>query len=91
MKVAIGCDHGGFVLKSSIVKLLKDIDVKVIDKGTMNKNSVDYPEFAEVVSVFDDEVRVVFITESNLEHMEKLFKGARSIVKQNKEKENVDN
>ncbi len=50
MKVAIGCDHGGYNLKMSVIEYLKKIDVEVIDFGTDNdKDSVDYPEFAKEV------------------------------------------
>ncbi len=49
MRVVIGSDHGGYDLKNQIVAYLKDLNVDVLDKGTHNSNSVDYPDFAEKV------------------------------------------
>lgn len=46
MKVAIGCDHGGFVLKARVVKTLEDLGAQVVDMGTFDADvSVDYPEY----------------------------------------------
>lgn len=45
MKVAIGCDHAGFDLKSAVVEVLKNADVELIDFGTYDHNSVDYPDY----------------------------------------------
>ncbi len=50
MRVAIGADHAGFVLKEIIAR---DLEVKghvVIDKGTSSEEPVDYPDFAEAVA-----------------------------------------
>lgn len=44
-KVAVGCDHGGFVLKDSVVKTLKDLGAEIVDFGCFDTNSVDYPEY----------------------------------------------
>ncbi|ABR31036.1 ribose 5-phosphate isomerase [Thermosipho melanesiensis] len=49
MKIAIGSDHAGFELKEKIKKYLMDKDIDVLDFGTDNKESVDYPDFAEKV------------------------------------------
>lgn len=50
MKIAIGCDHGGVVLKSSVLEYLKDKSIEVIDYGTNGSESVDYPDFARAVA-----------------------------------------
>ena len=50
MKVAIASDHGGVELKSAIVNALSD-SVTVIDKGPMNKQSCDYPDYAVAVAM----------------------------------------
>ncbi len=50
MKIAIGCDHGGFVLKESVVNCLKEFGVEIIDCGTNSESSVDYPIFGEKVA-----------------------------------------
>lgn len=44
-KIAIGCDHGGIVLKESVVKTLNQLGAEVVDFGTYSEASVDYPEF----------------------------------------------
>lgn len=46
MKVGIGADHRGFNLKSRIKEYLSNNSHQVIDFGTFNKESVDYPEIA---------------------------------------------
>ena len=51
MKLAIGCDHGGFELKEEILKFLKTIsNIQVSDFGPAGKDSVDYPDFGKMVS-----------------------------------------
>ena len=47
MKIAMGCDHGGFHLKEHIKKYLQDKGIEVVDHGTYSEDSVDYPDFAE--------------------------------------------
>ena len=49
MKIAIGCDHGGFTLKNEILELLATSDHQVMDQGTFSSDSVDYPDFARKV------------------------------------------
>ena len=46
MKVAIGCDHGGFDLKTDIIEYLKKQGKEVTDFGTYNRDSCDYPDYA---------------------------------------------
>lgn len=48
--VAIGSDHGGFVLKESVIKHLKEIGVEVKDVGCYSKDSCDYPVFGHAVA-----------------------------------------
>jgi ribose 5-phosphate isomerase B len=51
MKLAIGCDHGGFELKEEILKYIKAVaNIEVVDFGTNGKDSVDYPDFGKKVS-----------------------------------------
>ena len=47
MKVVIGCDHGGFELKEVLSAHLKDKGFDVVDVGTYDTNSVDYPDIAQ--------------------------------------------
>ncbi len=49
MKIAIGSDHGGFVLKKQILDLLHTLQYEVDDVGCYSLDSVDYPGFAESV------------------------------------------
>lgn len=54
MKVALGCDHAGYVLKEAIRQYLVSQDISCHDVGTNSKDSVDYPVYgikvAELVS-----------------------------------------
>ena len=47
MRIAIACDHGGFHLKEHIKKYLTEKGIEIVDHGTYNEESVDYPDFAE--------------------------------------------
>jgi ribose 5-phosphate isomerase B len=49
--VAIGADHGGFDMKESLKAYLGELGYPVIDCGTKDKNSVDYPDFALAVAL----------------------------------------
>ena len=50
MKIAIGSDHAGVEHKSIIVNFLKQQKHNVLDVGTHTNESVDYPEYAHLVS-----------------------------------------
>ena len=50
MKIAIGCDHGGFVLKKDIVDFLKQKGHEVVDFGTNSADAVDYADYGEPVA-----------------------------------------
>ena len=49
-KVFLASDHAGFLLKQLIGKFLKKKGIKILDLGTKNKNSVDYPDFAHLLA-----------------------------------------
>ncbi len=49
-KVAIGCDHGGIVLKESVIKTLERLGAQVVDMGCYSQESVDYPEYGVKVA-----------------------------------------
>ena len=51
MRVAVGSDHGGLPLKRTVVDELRRLGHDVIDKGTFDETSVDYPDFAEAVGM----------------------------------------
>ena len=46
MKIAVACDHGGLVLKNSLLKYLRENGYEVEDFGTCTEDSCDYPDFA---------------------------------------------
>jgi ribose 5-phosphate isomerase B len=48
--IIIASDHAGYNLKESIIKFLIKKKMKVVDLGTKNTNSVDYPDFAHLLS-----------------------------------------
>ena len=48
--VVIASDHAGFELKEVIKKYLIKNRKKVLDLGTTNNNSVDYPDYAHLLS-----------------------------------------
>ena len=49
MRIAIGCDHGGFAVKGEIVELLKSMGHEVTDHGCDSEQSVNYPDYAKIV------------------------------------------
>ena len=49
-KISLSSDHAGFQLKESIKKFLIKKNIKVIDLGPKNKDSVDYPDYAKKVA-----------------------------------------
>ena len=46
MKLAIGCDHGGFDMKEALVAYLREEGHEVKDFGSYDKSSIDYPDYA---------------------------------------------
>ncbi len=49
-KIFIGSDHGGFALKTHLVKVLWEKGFKVVDVGPECEESCDYPLFAQKVA-----------------------------------------
>ena len=49
-KVLLASDHAGFNLKEEIKKFLIKKRKKVLDLGTKNTSSVDYPDYAHLLS-----------------------------------------
>jgi ribose 5-phosphate isomerase B len=50
MRVAIGSDHAGFVLKGELCSLLDELRVEYRDFGTFTTDPVDYPDFVAPVA-----------------------------------------
>lgn len=51
IKIAIGSDHGGYELKSKIIKMLEKEGYPFKDFGTLDGSPVDYPIVAKEVSL----------------------------------------
>ena len=49
MKWYAGSDHAGFRLKQLMIAVLKELGDEVVDVGTTNEDSTDYPKFGEEV------------------------------------------
>ena len=50
MKIAVACDHGGFILKEPITARLKKLGHEVLDLGAHQLDPADdYPDFARYV------------------------------------------
>jgi ribose 5-phosphate isomerase B len=49
MRIAIGADHAGFLLKQHLVRVLQGLGHDVDDRGTHSEASVDYPEVCAAV------------------------------------------
>ncbi len=45
MKIALGCDHGGYDLKQHIIQVLERLGHEYEDFGCSSKDSCDYPDF----------------------------------------------
>ena len=45
MKIALGCDHGGFDLMQRVREHLEALGHKAVDFGTYSTESCDYPDF----------------------------------------------
>lgn len=50
MKIAVGADHRGFVVKGKVLGLLVRLGHETIDLGTDGTAAVDYPDYARPVA-----------------------------------------
>jgi ribose 5-phosphate isomerase B len=50
-RIALGADHGGYVLKEHLKAFLKDAGYQVLDCGAHNQDAVDYPDLALKVAI----------------------------------------
>jgi ribose 5-phosphate isomerase B len=48
--IVIGSDHGGFSLKEILKPFLANLGYNIVDVGTNNEESCDYPDFAYAVA-----------------------------------------
>jgi RpiB/LacA/LacB family sugar-phosphate isomerase len=49
MRIAVGSDHAGFVLKQAVADDLRQAGHEVVDVGTHSTEPVDYPDSAEAL------------------------------------------
>ena len=49
MKIAVGCDHGGFPLKGRVLEEVRKAGHEPVDLGTHSADPVDYPDYARAV------------------------------------------
>ena len=66
MNIALGSDHGGYLLKEHIKSFISSLGHQITDTGTFSKESTDYPLFgfraAELVAEGSCERGIVFCT-----------------------------
>lgn len=51
MRIAVACDHGGYPIKNAVIKAIRDAGHEVLDLGTNNETSSDYPDFAKLAAL----------------------------------------
>lgn len=51
MKIVMGSDHAGFMLKEELKTVVEALGHEVLDVGTHSGESVDYPDYAEKVGI----------------------------------------
>src|SRR5215213_3241631 len=49
MKVAFGCDHAGFALKTQLIDEARKLGHEIVDCGAMDDRPSDYPDFARAI------------------------------------------
>jgi ribose 5-phosphate isomerase B len=73
MKIAIGGDHAGVILKADVARLLLELGHEVRDLGTNSPQPVDYPDYciavAETVARGEAERGLIFGGTGNGESM----------------------
>jgi ribose 5-phosphate isomerase B len=50
MKICIGSDHAGYILKEQLKAYLSGKGIELHDVGTFSENSMDYPDIAHPVA-----------------------------------------
>jgi RpiB/LacA/LacB family sugar-phosphate isomerase len=51
VRIALGCDHRGFLYKAEVIRALTADGHEVTDVGTFSTDAVDYPDYARLVGV----------------------------------------
>jgi ribose 5-phosphate isomerase B len=50
MRIVVGSDHAGLVLKNDLMSYMRERGLEPVDLGTHDNSSCDYPDFAEKVA-----------------------------------------
>lgn len=50
MKIAIGCDHVGYILKEPLKQYLESQEIEIVDVGAYDEVRTDYPIYAKKVA-----------------------------------------
>ncbi len=50
MRIAVGTDHRGFLIRGKVIELVERLGHEVEDVGTFSGEAVDYPDVAAVVA-----------------------------------------
>ncbi|MDR3675387.1 MAG: ribose 5-phosphate isomerase B [Acidobacteriota bacterium] len=50
MRLVLGSDHAGYLLKQELIEYLRTLGHEVLDVGTCSTAAVDYPDFSEAVA-----------------------------------------
>ena len=50
MRIAIGTDHRGYVIRSKVIELVRRLGHEVVDAGAFSPDAVDYPDVAAEVA-----------------------------------------
>ena len=50
MKIALGCDHGGYALKQEVIRCLEAKGLEWEDFGCFDESSCDYPDFGRAAA-----------------------------------------
>ena len=87
-KIVIASDHGGYDLKNELIKYLASQDFEIVDFGTYNKESCNYPYYAKKVAqaIIDGEFErgiLVCGTGIGMQIAANRFKGIRAACPQN--------
>jgi len=63
MRIAMGSDHAGFMMKQDLIAELEEQGHQVVDCGTYSSESVDYPDISEKVArkVLEEKIPGVLI------------------------------
>jgi len=48
--IALACDHAGLEMKRALLPVLAQMDLSVLDLGTHDGESVDYPDYADLLA-----------------------------------------